>query len=283
MYRFILTFICLQIHLTAWTQNLEFIGTLKTTDKIILSYKLNINIDSSGKISGESITDFLGKNSTKSKVSGTFNKQLYTVSFKEIENIKTKSKANPQNFCYVQGNELKILTIKGNQFLQGKFSGYFPNGKLCASGKLNMVSTSVFEKIGVKRSKLDSLNLSDSIKNPSKPNKLILRSGDQLDYKWNSHTIVIYIWDGKNEDKDKIDIYINDIQYYSKLEISNKKKKLEHLFSEDYVKIKIIAYDEGISPPNTINILLQDDDQLHTLTSVLKKGEQININLSKNK
>ena len=125
----------------------EFIGALSTSDKMVITYKINFDELQNGKIQGVSVTDFYGENYTKSKISGTIDHKKKIISFKEIKNISTISNEDESSFCFVNASNVKFKNIKGKTILNGRFIGVYQNGNKCASGNIYMVSSNILDEI----------------------------------------------------------------------------------------------------------------------------------------
>lgn len=149
-------------------------------------------------------------------------------------------------------------------------------------GGLNLISVNILEKFGVDKRKLDSINLKDSLKPEnllSTKNQLIDKANLELD--WKSNNIKMYVWDSKIADQDKIDIYVDDKLFKEDMLITEKKILLEIPLTNKKTVVKILAKDEGQSPPNTVTAIMIDDDKITPVTTKLKKGQFVLITLNK--
>jgi len=292
MIRFIISFLSIIISYTIYCQTnndskkYELIGALQTNDHQIISYKIVFYEKENGQIEGESITDFYGENNTRSKITGKIDKTKKTISFKEVNNISTISKADQNTFCYVHVENITITLIKDKIIIQGEFVGKFKDGKSCVNGTIYLVSASVLEllnddKLAKKKSKIDTTNLDLSNIQQLLDNNKELRSNDVLTLNWNSKKLTLIVWDSFKEDKDIVSIYLNDKLFKENLEIKEARQTFEIPLSERVSVIKIVALSEGISPPNTMNAILRDGKLNYPVITQLKKGQSVKIELKK--
>lgn len=256
----------------------EFIGVLKLQDESFITYKLNFKELDNHKIEGYSITDFYGTQKTKSKITGTYDESKKLISFHETSNISTKSDASDNEFCYVHVKNLKLKTKNNKLIIDGKFQGKFENDSNCISGSIILSSTNFLtsDSTTSKNSNLVSQLL-------SKTEEDQLKTNDKLTLTWNSDKLMLEIWDAAKEDDDKITLYINNKIYLENYNVTNQKKIIEIPAIEPSYTLKIIAIDEGKTPPNTVNIKLIDGKASTPIVTNLKKGEVYTIVIKKRK
>lgn len=283
---FLLNFLFLTSVYSQTTKKNDFSGILKSSNNDIITYKINFKEIGDGKIEGESITDFNGENSTKSKIKGTINLKENKLSFHEVSNISTKSTADENQFCYVHVENLKINTSKGQSIIQGKFKGLYSTGKKCGDGTIYLVGAEILERIE-KKMNVDSTKLNDSLNvllqqysNSTKKSTKIL-SNDNFKTNWKSDKIVLEVWDDNIVDNDIITIICNGETIVENFEITKEKKNIEISFKENRTTVTIKAVNDGASPPNTVNIMLKDGGNTTPLISILQKGEIVFIEFDK--
>lgn len=267
----------------------EFAGTLALSTNELITYKINFKMLNNEQFSGLSLTDIYGDDRTTSSISGNINSKKGFISFAESKNINTKSKYKNDEFCYVEINNAKFITVKNKTIIKGKFIGKFSNGNVCATGMVYLVSTNYLEEMAEKYvnkkyiKNLDTLSLvqnkikaaQNQVKNTE------LKSKQELKVNWTSSEVIIDIWDGEREDLDEIEVYINDKKVIDRLILKQKKRSIVIPYPEDGCIIKIVGLDEGTSAPCTANILLRDNADTTPVITVLKKGEYATINLMK--
>ena len=268
------------------TESYSFTGILKSSNNDIISYKISFRSSENGTIEGESFTDYNGQNSTKSKIKGTLNQIENKLSFHEISNISTKSNADVNQFCYIHVENLKINETNGQNIIQGKFKGFYSSGKKCVDGFIYLAGSDLIDQVE-KYKDLDSTKLKDSLntllerQSYSSAKSARVASNETLDVKWNSNKIVLELWDEFSIDHDIITVLYGEKKILENYEISKEKKIIEIPFTEATGKITIKAVNEGISPPNTVCIMLKDGKKLTRLISILQKGEVAFISFDK--
>jgi hypothetical protein len=262
----------------------EFIGFLKADD-VIISYKIDFVVSKSGVLSGESVTDINGPDKTTSIISGTYNSKSKIISFKEFKNSQTKSKAAANSFCFINVKDIQIKIENNKEIILGKFKGVLPNGKQCSMGEIRLVSSDVLNFINEKDFKIDSLkNIETSdlgSLNQFDKKTINLKANDKIDLEWNSTNLIIDVWDNYSEDKDIINVVLNDKKIADHLELKNKHFRISSKINKGTSILKIIAIDEGTTPTNTANILLIDGKTSIPIVARLKKGEVVFIHLFK--
>ena len=258
--------------------NYEFIGMLKLSDSGIIPYKLTFKKYLETKIEGFSITDFYGSNKTKSKIEGFFSKQQNNVTFSEIENVSTISNANPKDFCYIHVKNASIKRKNGKTIMEGAFYGKFNNDSNCAKGTIYLVGTDVLDKI----KKHDTvLNKTNAVNLLNKTNQTFLTSDNQLNINWQSQQLIIELWDAATFDNDVITLTVDEKPILENYIIEHEKKIITLPFATDLCTIKIYAVSEGKNPPNTVNLILKDNDVTHAIVTKLKKGESSTVIIKK--
>ncbi len=251
----------------------SYVGYITTENKQTISYQLVFEIQIDNSITGESITDIYGKDKTKSIITGNYNAQKNTLSFKEIQNSTTKSKALKEEFCFIESQDLQLKKIGDKEILTGKFNGRLPNGRLCAKGKIFLTSkeNSIIEPIN--KSSLDSiLNAKLTFKT--------LVANNSISIPWKSKTLNFYVWDGSNEDNDVISIYYNNTLIRENIILKNKKERITiPITSNSESKLKIQAVSLGKEGKNTVNLLFVDNETIYPFISILIQGESVIFDL----
>lgn len=268
---------------------INFLGTLELPGKIIIPLKLSFKQLPNGEIEGHTITDIYGKDNTKTRITGTFDSKKNLLSFKETENISTKSKSEKATFCFIEANKLKIRTLLDKKIIQGTFTGKFPDSKPCTNGRIYLVSEDFIDEIANEFLQLKYISKEDSLQKLKalyadlklKSSLTMLQKEEQLNIKWKSKALIIELWDGSADDQDEVTLYINNVEVLEKFIISYQKKKLVLPFSGDTCVVRILAANEGNNPPNTASITVRDGEKSTALMTKLKKGESAYIKLTK--
>lgn len=275
---FLLTCLSARFCYSQDAKSYEFIGVLKLDGESFITYKLNFKELGNNKIEGYSITDFYGTQKTKSKITGIFDESKKIISFHETNNLSTKSDANENEFCYVHVKNIKLKTKNNKLIIDGKFQGKFENDSNCIAGSIILTSTNFLTSDS---SSSKSSSIVSQLLNKTEEDQL--KTNDQFTLTWNSDKLMLEIWDAAKEDDDKITLYINDKIYLENYNVTNQKKIIEIPAIEPSYTLKIIAIDEGKTPPNTVNIKLIDGKASTPIVTNLKKGEVYTIVIKKRK
>lgn len=268
----------------------EFTGTLKIEGLNAITYKLNFELLTDGSLKGSSTSDFKGENLTTSKISGKVDFEKQEISFKEIENLMTKSEEDSSRFCYVNVQSLPIEFITDKNLIRGAFQGNFPNGEFCAEGEINLIGNNLFDFLKAEipeadpivNTQIDStesmtIQSPDIIKEPKGP----LENGNILGLDWQSETLRLDLWDAFEEDNDRVNIYVNNELKHKSLLVRNAKSTLKFPIPSNGLIIKIEAETEGSNPPNTVNAQFIEKGQVKSIVTKLKKGEFVEIQIQR--
>lgn len=248
----------------------NFVGIIRTSTNDVFTYKISYQLSNDGKIKGESITDFSGKDKTISKIEGSLNSKKSELNFKENQIIKTIS--NSKEFCFIQANKLEIKEKNGKKIIQGKFEADYPNGKPCLIGYMYLVSDKKIESELKKSQNFDSI-----IKNYISTNSMILNSiNNKTTIDWKSKEINGVIFDSSIDDNDIIDITYNGKSLLNDYAIKKEKKIISFTLVKD-AKFILTAQNEGNEGKNTVSILFTNGNEIIPVTTILKKGENIEI------
>jgi len=289
----------------------EFVGVLMTANTQAMSFKVIVNEIKDGAFKGYSITDYEGKDYTKSAIEGELNLSDKKMSFKEVGNLETISTENEENFCYISASNLVIETSKKKNTIKGKFEGLFPSGKSCASGVILLVNkddlkglkttfpkpmvTNVPTKDSMVLTVIDNLAEEDTIqvagasqgialedvKTNILEDSLTLTSNEKLMINQWGNDASIILWDGERQDYDAVSVYLNGKLIRERI-ILKRTAAVVSLPTEDSVfQLKIIALNEGLSGLNTLNFRLENVGNEQDYVSILKTGESFIIDFNK--
>lgn len=94
-----------------------------------------------------------------------------------------------------------------------------------------------------------------------------------------SKTVTVKIWDDAKEDGDIVSVYLNDARLKKEMKVSTQ----EHIFTLELKKgintFKLLAHNEGASPPNTAAILIDDGEKEYQRVLSSKKDEYAILNI----
>ncbi len=259
-----------------------FVGFLTLEDQSVISYKVSFTELENQKIEGFSITNFEGKEKTKTIIKGQINKELTRISFSETSNVSTLSKAQINEFCFVNVVNAEIKDKNGIPIIIGDFIGKYLNDSICAKGKIYLVKNE--EKIkGNNDSARKQKTLIENNLISENANENQLKSNQTLGINWSSEKIKIDLWDAAIIDGDSISIFLDDKIVLENYEIKSVKRTIEIAVEEGIHLIKVLALNEGTSPPNTVNFILSDNQKSHIVTTKLKKSESAQVKIIKTK
>lgn len=264
----------------------DFIGTLILEDNVLITYRIQFNIDKDS-VNGYSYTDMNGKNETKSKIKGFYNKKDKSIKFKESDILYTKSKELSDIFCFVN-IDAKIKLKNHKNSIQGPFIGLYNNKDTCATGKVILISLNdAFKKLNKVSKRISNLKKIDSLTKQKftkekflseiKPNTL--KKDEVLSVFWKSKKFIIEIWDNGKEDGDLISLIHNNKTVFRKYEVRKIKKRIELELDEGENIIEILANNNGSIAPNTAKAILIDGEIIHSISTHLDAGKSSKINI----
>ncbi len=282
---FIIYFIPI-ILLSQSTKNYDFIGTLILENKVLITYRIQFDIDNS-KVSGYSYTDINGKDETKSILTGNYNKNEKRIFLKENNILYTKSKEIEDIFCFINV-DAKIKLNKNKKSIDGSFVGVYNNKDTCATGKILLISLKdAFSRIEKVSKKISKINKIDSITkleftkekflSEIKPNTL--KKDEVLSVFWKSDKFKIEIWDNGKEDGDLISLTHNKKTVFRNYEVKKEKRIIELELVEGENIIEILANNNGTIAPNTAKAVLIDGETKHSISTHLEAGQSSKINV----
>lgn len=272
----------------------EWTGAIILENNIMVLYQISF-YEQNGKIQGYSITDAKGENETKAKIVGTYNKKTHELQFEEVELLYTKSSVSKSEFCMINATA-NVRKKAGKDILDGTFtSTYYQSGNDCFKGKLILTSNKTAYSLLAKYSgkikkvtqsekvKKDSSNvaiLNELEKLPSINKVTEIKSGETKSIQWKSNSIVIEIWDDNFEDGDMIEISYNNNLILKNYVIKNARKKMQIVYNKNTKNtLRIKALSEGKTPPNSVKMVLIDNEKQYLLLSKLRTNEEAIIEL----
>ncbi len=267
----------------------EYAGTLELSTKELITFKIQFKEIGEGKLEGNSLTDIYGEDRTKSTIKGNVSWEAKKISFAEEANLDTKSKADPNTFCYINASNLQIKSVQGKTIIQGSFTGKYLNGEKCIGGSIYLIETDYLKKMAKKYLPEEVINNPDSFifaQKTASAAKLakgsnVLKNKDVLNLKWTSEEIVIEVWDSRNIDGDEIALYVNGKKILDRFVMGPEKKTLVVPFTEKKGNIRIEALNEGKMKLCTANFTIRDGEASTEVVTVLKKNENVVVVLTK--
>jgi hypothetical protein len=290
MRRWIILFTCFCGLLHAQTKDYRLVGTLRADGSDLIPLELKFEVDQEGRLEGTSVTNFFSQDRTKSRIIGQVDFEKDRLSFREVENLFTRSDADEQEFCYVQVLDMSWKEEGSKAVYEGRFVGYFPDSSLCAEGAIILASPEMLEQVIKKNPKkirkiLDSVSVAKDIGSTMDVPASVEEKPVSLEapgevkkiehIQWTSEYIRIAIWDFSDVDGDRIDIYVNGALHAADQEVGAQKKNYRIRMEGDTCRISVVAKNEGRIAPNTFRAQLLDSERSHSVGSRLKQGESV--------
>ncbi len=254
----------------------NYLGTLLLSNNTPISFSIHFN-EENGVINGYSLTNIGNPDETKSDISGMYFKKDKSFQLQETQILSTSSEADLGTFCFIHAN-LSFKGRLGNKRLEGEFVGLFANNDTCASGKILLMEKEKLEKkIKKVKKKIEKLEEKRATILQTKQ----LKDGDDFMLNWESDKLTLYLWDGNEEDGDKIQLIINGQIILNEYETKRKRKKIKYKLKEGNNIIEIKAISLGTSPPNTSRIELIDSKTKYPVIMQLTLAKSVIITIMK--
>ena len=279
---------------------MELVGVLKQDSGQAFLISLNLFTDSLGAFSGTTTVDPFGPFKTVTSVKGII--QDDALIFTEIGNLETSIEDTSQRYCFIQTNEL-VANEKGDlTYYKGTYTGFDLNGIVCSEGEIQLSPKSSLKSKTVKK-KIRTIAKNDSKSNGStgksfktspktkskqeiKRKRKIIKSSEPIllheatEYlDWYSESVKIYLKDSYDEDKDSITVLRNG-ELISEIRLSKKGESFYLNVERDKVVLRIMALDEGYSPPTTLDVMLYDEYCIYRSSIRLKQNQWTEIVLT---
>lgn len=297
MRRWIILFTCFCGLLHAQTKDYRLVGTIRAAEgSDLIPLELKFEVDELGRLEGTSVTNFFSQDRTKSRIVGQVDFEKERLSFREVENLFTRSDADEQEFCYIQVLDMSWKEEGSKAVYEGRFIGYFPDSSICAEGTIILASPEMLEQVIKKNPKkirkiLDSVSIAADLASTKPPTEMKEKRAQlepppgevtKVEYiHWSGEYIRIAIWDFSDVDGDLIDIYLNGTLYAADQEVRAQKKNFRFRMEGDTCRISVVAKNEGRIAPNTFRAQLLDSERSHSVGSRLKQGESVVFLLSR--
>lgn len=236
------------------TTEFNYLGTLLLPNNSAIRFSIHFN-EENGVVNGYSLTNVGNPDETKSDISGMYFKKDKSFQLQETQILSTSSEADLSTFCFIH-TYLSFKGRLGNKRLEGEFVGLFSNNDTCASGKILLMEKEKFDK-KITRVKKKMEKFEEKI--PAVLQTKQLKDGDDFVINWESEKLTLYLWDGNEEDGDKIQLIINGQIILNEYKTKRKRKKIKYKLKEGKNIIEIKAISLGASPPNTSQIELKDN------------------------
>ena len=293
--------IALLSNISTSAQEIELVGLLKQESGQSFLISLNFVADSLGAFSGTTTVDPFGPYKTITSVKGLL--QEDALIFTEIGNLETSIDDTSQRYCFIQSNAL-VATKKGDMtYFKGTYTGYDLNGIVCSEGEIQLSPKSSLKSKTAKKlirtiAKTEQMSKSPAIKesfNAEKREKSrqvvanrrkILKSSEPIllhenneNLDWYSHSLKVHLKDSYDEDRDIVAVLKNG-ELISEIELSKKGESLDFHLDGDKIVLRILALNEGYSPPATLDIMLYDEYCIYRSSIRLEQNQWTEITLN---
>ena len=289
------------ISISTFGQKNELVGIIKQNSGQSFLIRMDFFTDSLGAFSGTTTVDPFGPYKTITSVQGIM--QDDELMFTEIGNLETSIEDTSQRYCFIQTNELVAMQKGDITYYKGTYTGYDLNGIVCSKGEIQLSPKSSLKSKAVKkkvrsnvkndsRSKGLTVNSLETLpetrsKQEIKRKRKILKSSEPILFHqtteyldWYSESIRIHLKDSYDEDKDSIAVLRNG-ELLSKMELSKKGDSFNLNVDGDKVVLRIMALDEGFSPPTTLEIMMYDEHCIYRSSIRLEQYQWTEIVLTK--
>lgn len=213
----------------------------------------------------------------KAKITGEYSSKTKILKFREFDIVYTKSTYNETDFCFVNF-ESKINDFEKAKTFKGSFTGKYVDGKSCIDGELILVETKKLEKFKKKVEKIKKKQKIEPI-DTLKLNPIV--SGKNLNVVVNSNTLILSIYDSGKIDNDKINLFIDGKLMLENFSIKKEKHTVPLAIKKKKLDIKVVAINEGSSPPNTVKIEIKSLTDYIITKTALKTNETATLTLIK--
>lgn len=282
-------------------QEIELVGLLKQESGQSFLISLNFVADSLGAFSGTTTVDPFGPYKTITSVKGLL--QEDALIFTEIGNLETSIEDTSQRYCFIQSNAL-VATKKGDMtYFKGTYTGYDLNGIVCSEGEIQLSPKSSLKSKTAKKlirtiAKTEQMSKSSAIKESFDAEKReksrqvaanrrkILKSSEPIllhenneNLDWYSHSLKVHLKDSYDEDRDIVAVLKNG-ELISEIELSKKGESLDFHLDGDKIVLRILALNEGYSPPATLDIMLYDEYCIYRSSIRLEQNQWTEITLN---
>ena len=286
---------------STYGQKNELIGIIKQNSGQSFLLSLNFFSDSLGIFSGTTTVDPFGQYKTITSVKGII--QEDALLFTEIGNLETSIEDTSQRYCFIKTNKLDATKTGDMTYYKGTYVGYDKNGTLCSEGEIQLSAKSSLESKTVKkeirsiakgrrRSTFSTKHKSNhaSEEEKAKPEdvrkrKIIKSSEPILQHEsverldWHSKYLKLHLKDSFDEDKDSVAILKNG-ELIGEIELSKKGESFNLDVDGNKIVLRIVALNEGYSPPTTLDIMLYDEYCIYRSSIRLEKNQWTEIILT---
>jgi hypothetical protein len=267
----IILFSMLPLCLSAKNKEHTLNGKIKVKDGDTYPYQLVFEV-SHNTLKGYSVTKLPDGTDTKTGITGMIYQKKKGIIISETKLLSAPQK--DVSICFV--NAILTYKKKGNNYIiSGIFGGKDDQQRECGSGTIEFVQPVAADDLYSEVP--DTVKPIQTIKeNKSEPaiDKDQITAGVQRLFDWNTDSCTLEVWDGGVIDGDKISLLVNDERVLTNYTLAKERKILRFPVTKKINTITVIAEDEGINPPNTVQLIFHDGSEQYNLTAFNSKGEK---------
>lgn len=246
------------------------------------------------RITGYSITQNPGTGPLKASLDGRFSQDGQVMELRETGSLDRD--ADVSYFCFFDA-QLRLTERDDKKIWSGTFSSYSPTGQPCEGGLMTFIDVTDSQPQPPAEKQPDPVVVApppkpDTPPPPPAPKpvlavvdtavKSVLRTVDTTGlkplYNWNSETVGIDIWDGWDNDGDRVDVLVDGKLVLENITLSAERRHFSFPLPASgiiTVSIKILA--EGNVPPGTPRLVLHDGAESRELNISGTVGQTANL------
>ncbi|MFT4062882.1 MAG: hypothetical protein QM642_11060 [Edaphocola sp.] len=275
------------------------------------TYQLVLKDSTGNYLNGYALTYLNQKNDVKALVTAVIDKDKKTLRIKEEQIVYNNYFESRALICLVEA----VLTYKEKEkTLSGLLiTATAGNGAGCAQGSISFAYLDEINQLFGLQNAIQETPMPAPIAPhdtlakkilPKKPTRIIydtaaigntppakppatnrpasITEGTDQSYLWATNEIGFEIWDGNNEDNDRVTILYNGNEVLKSIVLKNEHRKITLPIGGNELNIvTIVADNEGGDPPNTANIRLLDGKAAHEVIAHNKVGKRAVIKIRK--
>lgn len=252
-------------------------------------------------IQGRAFIDYGGPDETLYYIKGTYNKQTEILQFRASFLVWTKSNIPQKDDCILRFRG-KVKNLKTVKAFSGPYTSKHTTGESCSQGLL--ILSRVFKDTSVSEIETEEITSTTTSKEtietkpqsqpevitkviqptpaiPKKSESTPIKKDENLNVYVTNNTVTLSIYDAGKVDDDTISLSINGEEILSNYSIETTKKEIKISLEKGKSVIKVIALNEGTSPPNTVKVEIKDGYKTISTRTSLNAREMASLTLIK--
>ena len=259
--------------------------------------------DSSGYISGHSLTYLYETKEVKAAIEGQIDRDNRTLRFRETSILYNNGFESDQTICLINALLKRQKGSDGNDRYAGAITSSDAGNVYCGQGTVSFPVTAVLDEV-FRSAPEPAAKPAEAAKKerPGKPITIVydtgrpvrksaplvpqgpdrITEGTEKTIDWHTESVVIELWDGGQIDGDKISITLNGKPLLSDHTLERAHKRIVSLpLPEGISELVFTAVNEGNQPPMTADIWLLDGDRKHDLLVYNSVGRKAVVRIRK--